>query len=256
MEITIGDQTYEDGRQGLTAEQFALLRDPRIRPQTAAPKPGVWLDRIRAAAAQGDAVFCVSLSAKLSAAYDAACTARELASSEIPGTVVRVFDSDTAAGAEALVALAAAKLASAGASLDEVEREAKKVAQRVRLLAYLDTLEYVWRSGRVPRVAVWATSLLDVKPVMEWYHGKVGVVARPRSRRKATERIFAELERELAGHRSHVVVMHAGAADDAEDLRSRIQVAFEPVELYVTPFAAFMAAHTGPGLVGAAYWAE
>lgn len=182
MEITIGDRTYEDGRQGLSSQQFAQLRDRRVRPQTAAPKPGVWLDKIREAAAQGEAVFCVTLSAKLSAAYDAACTARDLAATELPETTVRVFDSCTAAGAEALVALAAAKVAAARAGLDEVEREARKVAQRVRLLAYLDTLEYVWRSGRVPRVAVWATSLLDVKPVMELYQGKIGPVARPRSR--------------------------------------------------------------------------
>jgi DegV family protein with EDD domain len=198
----------------------------------------------------------VTLSAKLSSSYDGACTARDLAATELPGTVVRVFDSDTAAGAEALVALAAARCVASGAALDEVEREARKVAERVRLLAYLDTLEYVWRSGRVPRVAVWATALFDVKPVMEWYRGRVGAVARPRSRRKAADRIFAEMERDIADRQSHVVVMHADAANDAEDLRRRIEAAFKPVELYLTPFAAFMAAHTGPGLVGAAYWAE
>jgi DegV family protein with EDD domain len=256
MVMTIGDKTYEDGQHGLTSEQFALLRNPSVRPQTAAPRPGVWLERIRSAATEGDAVFCITVSAKLSATYDAACSARELAATELPGVDVRVFDSGTAAGAEALVALAAADLAKAGAGIDEVEEKARQVSERVRLLAYLDTLEYVWRSGRVPRVAVWATSLLDVKPVMEFYGGRIGPIARPRSRRKAADRIFAEMERDIGGRRSHVVVMHVEAPDDAEHLRERIQSAFNPAELYVTPFAAFMAAHTGPGLVGAAYWAE
>lgn len=257
MAITIGSQTFEDGPQGLTSEQFALLKDRRLRPQTAAPRPGVWLDKIRLSAAEADSVLCVTLAAKLSASYDAARTAAEMASAELPGTQVRVFDSDSAAGSEALVALAAARQAAAGAGLDEVEQVARKVAERVRLLAYLDTLEYVWRSGRVPRIAVWASSLLDVKPVMEWYQGKVGAVARPRSRRKAADRILAEMERDLAGGgAAHVVVMHADAPEDAEDLRSRIEAALDPVELHVTPFAAFMAAHTGRGLVGAAYWRE
>jgi DegV family protein with EDD domain len=201
-------------------------------------------------------VLCVTLAAKLSASCDAARAAAELAATELPGTAVRVFDSDCAAGSEALVALAAARRAAAGSGIEEVEREARKVAKRVRLLAYLDTLEYVWRSGRVPRIAVWATSLLDVKPVMEWYQGKVGVVARPRSRRRAADRIFAEMERDLAGGKAHVVVMHSDALADAEDLRRRIAAAFSPVELHVTPFAAFMAAHTGPGLAGVAYWRE
>jgi DegV family protein with EDD domain len=255
MEITIGGRTYEDGR-GLTADQFAALRSSHVRPQTAAPTPGVWLERMREAAHEGESVLCVTLSAKLSAAYDAACTARGIAATEMPAVEVRVLDSQAAAGSEALVALAAARRAADGASLDEVEREARTVAERVRLVAFLDTLEYVWRSGRVPRVAVWATSLLDVKPVMELFRGRIGQVARPRSRRRAADRIFAEVRSAAAGRRSHVVVMHTEAGDDAEALRARIQAELAPVELYVMPFAAFMAAHTGPGLVGVSYWCE
>ena len=207
MEITIGGRTYEDGR-GLTADQFAALRSSHVRPQTAAPTPGVWLERMREAAHEGESVLCVTLSAKLSAAYDAACTARGIAATEMPAVEVRVLDSQAAAGSEALVALAAARRAADGASLDEVEREARTVAERVCLVAFLDTLEYVWRSGRVPRVAVWATSMLDVKPVMELFRGRIGQVARPRSRRRAADRIFAEVRSAAAGRRSHVVVMH------------------------------------------------
>jgi len=255
MEITIGGRTYEDGR-GLTTDQFAALRSSHVRPQTAAPTPGVWLERMRDAARDAESVLCVTLSAKLSAAYDTACTARGTAATEMAGVEVRVLDSDAAAGSEALVAMAAARRAGGGGSLDEVEQEARTVAERVRLLAYLDTLEYVWRSGRVPRVAVWASSLLDVKPVMELYRGRIGQVARPRSRRRAADRIFAEVRSAAAGRRSHVVVMHTEAADDAEGLRARIEAELAPVELYVMPFAAFMAAHTGPGLVGVSYWCE
>lgn len=179
MEITLGDRTYDDGPQGLGDEQFRLLREGRAVPQTAAPRPAAWLEQIRAAASEAESVLCIALASRLSASFDSARTAAELAAAELPGTEVRVFDSDSAAGSEALVSLAAASLAAAGADLAAVEEQARMVAGRVRLLAYLDTLEYVWRSGRVPRIAVWATNLFDVKPVMEWYRGKVGVVARP-----------------------------------------------------------------------------
>ncbi|MBI4306580.1 MAG: DegV family protein [Chloroflexi bacterium] len=256
MEITIGGKTYQDGPLGLSTEQFAQLKDRQAVPKTSAPKPAAWMEQFRAAHDEADSIFCVTLAARLSAAYDAARSASELALTELPGVTIRVFDSDTAAGAEGLVALAAAKKAAEGASLDAVESEAGRVAGEVRLLAYLDTLEYVWRSGRVPRVAVWATSLFDVKPVMEWYRGRVGSVARPRSRKKAAERILAEMERDIGRKRAHVIVMHADAPDDASELRRQIEARFDCAELHVTPFAAFMAAHTGPGLAGAAYWAE
>lgn len=256
MEITIGDTTYQDGPEGLGNEQFRLLREGKAVPQTAAPRPAAWIEQITAAAEEARSVLCIALASRLSAAFDSAHTAAELVAADLPGTEVRVLDSDTAAGAEALVALAAARLAATGASLDDVEAHARMVADTVRLLAYLDTLEYVWRSGRVPRIAVWATSLLDVKPVMEWYRGKVGVVARPRSRARAAERIFDEFARAAEGKSAHVVVMHADARGDAEALRDRIASQFKPTELHLTSFAAFMAAHTGPGLVGVAYWLE
>lgn len=256
MEITLGDRTYDDGPQGLGDEQFRLLREGRAVPQTAAPRPAAWLEQIRAAASEAESVLCIALASRLSASFDSARTAAELAAAELPGTEVRVFDSDSAAGSEALVSLAAASLAAAGADLAAVEEQARMVAGRVRLLAYLDTLEYVWRSGRVPRIAVWATNLFDVKPVMEWYRGKVGLVARPRARSRAAARLFAEFARDAAGKRVHVVVMHADAQADAVALRDRIAREFDTAELHLTSFAAFMAAHTGPGLVGVAYWTE
>lgn len=256
MEITLGGTTYEDGPEGLGNEQFRLLRDGMAVPQTAAPRPAAWMEQIRAAATEAEAVLCVTLASRLSAAFDSARTAAELAATEMPETEVRVLDSDTAAGSEALVSLAAARMAADGADLDTVESHARMVAERVRLLAYLDTLEYVWRSGRVPRIAVWATNLFDVKPVMEWYRGKVGVVARPRSRSRAAVRLYDEFARDAAGKRAHVVVMHADAHADASALKDRIAAEFDLAELHLTSFAAFMAAHTGPGLVGVAYWTE
>ena len=76
--------------------------------------------------------------------------AAELAGQELSGTEIRVFDSTAAAGSQALIALEAARAAYRGAALEEVESVARHVSSRVRLVAYLDTLEYIHRGGRVP----------------------------------------------------------------------------------------------------------
>ena len=140
--------------------------------------------------------------------------------------------------------------------MEQIEATAKDIAGRVRLLAYLDTLEYVWKSGRVPRVAVWASTLFNVKPVMEFSRGRVGNLARPRSRQKAMDRILIEIGRAAGALPIHIAVMHADAAQEAETLRERIRREFNCVELIFTQFAAFMGTHTGPGLVGASFWVE
>ena len=259
MEVTIGDQTYVDGPVdpgGSLGRFYDLLRSAERLPTTSAPKPDRWLACFREAATQGETILCITLAASLSASYDSARVALELAAQELPDTPIRVMNSNVAAGSQALVVLEAARHAAAGAAVDEVEAAAARVAKNVRLIAYLDTLEYIWKGGRVPRIAVWASTLLDIKPVLELVGGRVNVVARPRSRRRANQRLLAELRRDLQDRTGHVNVMHADAEEEAKALLERIERQFNCAELFLTQFHPFMGAHTGPGLVGVSYWVE
>ncbi len=256
MEITINGKTYVDGSNGDLDDFYSQLSESSEAPTTSAPRPFEYLEQFRAAAARSDYIFCVSLSAKLSAAYDSALVASEAMANERPGATVKVFDSETAASSQALIVLAAARAAAAGGSPEEVENVARTVAGKVRLLAILDTLHYIHRSGRVPKLAVWATNALNIKPVMEYSVGNIGAIARPRSTRRALERIQKEMAGDLSGRVAHVNVMHAGAPVRAGELRNWASENLDCAELFVTQFHPFMGAHTGPGLVGASWWAE
>jgi DegV family protein with EDD domain len=256
MEVTIDGKTYVDGPDGAVRGFYDLLRQSQKLPTTSAPKPAAWIATFRHAAQRGESILCVTLASNLSASYDAARVAAELAEMELPGVRVLVFDSKAAAGSQALIALEAARSASTGKSLDESRAAAEAVSRKVRLVAYLDTLEYIWRGGRVPRMAVWATQLLNIKPVMEYSAGKVGAIARPRTRKGAFNWLLAEVRRDLAGKRAHINVMHADAAEEARAMKEKLDAEFDCAELFLTEFHPFMGAHTGPGLVGLAYWAE
>ena len=131
-----------------------------------------------------------------------------------------VLDSATAGGAEALVTLAAARRAVDGGSLDEVERVACGVAERVYFVGILESLRRLQRGGRVPRAAMWAASLLNIKPILGIWpgEGEVRMVARPRSKAKAVERVLRTIAEEAGGKPLHVVVMHAAAPEEAETL--------------------------------------
>lgn len=256
MEITINGETFIDGANGELDDFYSQLAESSEAPTTSAPTPSEYLVQFRAAAEKSNSIFCVSLSARLSAAYDSALVAAKEIEKERPGTSVRVFDSETAAGSEALIVLAAARAAAGGEPVEKVEEIARVIAGKVRLVAVLDTLYYVHRSGRVPRIAMWATNALNIKPVMEYSVGKIGAIARPRSTRRAIERIQKEMLGDLAGKTAHVNVMHAGASERAGELRRWASRNLDCDELFVTQFHPFMGAHTGPGLVGASWWAE
>ena len=256
MEITIHGRTHVDGPEVSLKTFYRDLTTAENLPTTSAPKPQAWLNAIGEAAENADCVLCVTLASNLSAAYDAARVAKGLAEKEYPGKDVTVFDSESAAGSQALIALAAARAAARGDSLDEVESAAAHVRSRVHLVAFLETLKFIHKGGRVPRVAFWATQLLDIKPVLQFSRGRVDNIARPRTRRRAFDRLMRTVRADLAGKRAHVNVMHADAAEEAALIVANLGSEFDCRELFLTQFHPFMGAHTGPGLVAVAYWAE
>ena len=261
MEITFQGVTYDDGPEGvgpdgIKRDFYKMLRAAKEPPRTSAPRPARWLENMKAATEVADSIVIINLAANLSASYDSARVAAEMLQEEMPDFPITVVNSKTAAGSEALITIAAATEAKFGASHAEVLAVTHRVTEKVRLFAYLDTLEYVWRSGRVPRFAVWANNILKMKPLMELSGGQVINVARPRSREKAMDRMLTEVAKSSCALPTHFAVMHADAHDEASRLYERIQNDFNVADIYFIQFAPFMGAHTGPGLVGVSFWAE
>ncbi|HXF52217.1 MAG TPA: DegV family protein [Dehalococcoidia bacterium] len=256
LNLVFEGRTYVDGMDDDTAEFYRLLRSSRSLPTTAAPSPGEYLRAIRERAKTSSAVLCVTVSAQFSAMYDSAMAAARLAREELPGLDVRVLDSRNAAMAQGFVVLEAARAAREGADIDACIARAEALMPKVALLVVLDTLEYLARGGRVPRVAAWASHVLQVKPIVQFKERDIRLVARTRTKARALQRL-AELlaERTAGGGRLHVCVHHANAPDDAAFLAERAK-ALDPVELYVSEFTQVMGVHTGPGLVGYAFYTE
>jgi DegV family protein with EDD domain len=255
VHIIFGGRTYVDAM--LPDDEFyALLRSSRERPTTAAPSPGMFLDAIGRAARRAESVLCITVSAQFSAMYDSARQAIEMLRGESPDADVRLLDSRNAAMAQGFVVLEAARAAAAGASIEEVVARAEEMSGRVTLLAMLDTLEFLARGGRVPRVAAWAAGLLQVKPIVRFSASDIKLVARTRTRARALDRI-ADLAIEIGrGRRVHLAVHHADAPADAEALHERLKSAVRIEESFITPFTQVMGVHTGPGLTGVAVWCE
>jgi len=256
MEITINGNTYVDGSDDDPGDFYQRMIESSVTPTISPPKPTAYLERFRAAAEKFDRIFCLSMSAQHSAAYDSAIVASKSFETESAGTAVRVFDSETVGSSLALIALAAARTAAGDGTLEDVENTARKIAGKTRMLVVLDTLHYIEKSGRVPKIAVWATKALNIKPVIEYSAGEFRVIARPRSTRKALERLRSEMLADLSGKPAHVVVTHADAPELAEELRSWVSENFDCSELFITELHPFIGAHTGPRSVGASWWAE
>jgi DegV family protein with EDD domain len=219
--------------------------------KTSAPSPGDWASAFEAALRPGGAVVALTVSAQMSATYSAA----GLAAEEFGGRV-RVVDTGTAAGAEGLVALAAARSAAAGSGLDAVACRAVEVSEKVRLRATLDSLDHLVQSGRVPSIAGWAGRMMNVHPLFEFAKHAVRRSRPALSREAAIHRMLQTVAKSAPSTDAilHAAALHAADPATAAELQRELETMADDVDVFVAPFSPVMIAHTGPGLAGVAWW--
>ena len=250
MWLTVQGVPEPEGRRSLQE----LVSHDNV--STSAPTPGEFEHAIKDTSRASDGVLVLTIAGSMSATYQSAVVAAQAV-----GGDVRVVDTATAGGAEALVVLAAADAAASGASLDEVETRARAVIERVRLVATISSLDHLVRSGRVPGIAGWAGRRLNINPLFEFRGGAVRRLRPALSREAALDRIVQLVRRGApsAGdrpNRLHVAALHALARDVADDLLGRITDTDDVATAFVGEFGPVMVVHTGPGLAGLAWWWE
>jgi len=257
VQLIFEDKTYRDGIDINAAEFYARLRESSRPPTTSSSSPELYFEAFQKAARKAKNVLCITEPSKFSAMYNSATVAKEKMSKTSPEVNIEVLDCTTAAAGQGLVALAAAEAATTGRSLIEVKETAEQVMERVNLFATLDTLHYLARSGRVPQAAAMVNSILKIKPIFTLNHANAHTVALPRTIKSAMNRILKLMEQNVvSGKALHATVMHADAIDNAIVLRNRIASQFNCTELFITEFTPVMGVHTGPGLLGVAFYNE
>jgi DegV family protein with EDD domain len=250
LHLMVGGQAVTNG--DLSLAQVVERWDEGVT--TAAPSPGEFIDAVKRAGA--DEAVVLTVASRVSGVWNAARLASDAA-----GVPMSVVDTETAAGAQALVVLAAADAAASGAPRPVVEAAARDAIDGVRLVAVVDGLDYLVRSGRVPGIAGWAGRMLGLQPLFEFRRGSARRLRPATSREAALARILTHWRRSrpqaAPGGRLHVVGLHASAEADAEGLVKRVRDELTPdapaTEL-ILEFSPVMVAHTGPGLVGLAWW--
>ncbi len=257
MTIIFGDKVYRDSIDISPAEFYTLLKQAEKLPTTSHPSPDSFLNAYRNASRRAESILCITISSNFTATLNSAKLASEMAKTELPNIAIEVLDCGTAAAAQGLVVLAAARASASGRDLSEVLETAKGIMPRVNLFATLDTLRYLVKGGRVPQAAALVNSLLKIKPIFTLNHADARTVALPRTITSAMKRMLKMMEKKVVkGKPLHVAVMHADALDKAIVLQNRIASQFECAEIFITEFTPVMGVHTGPGLLGIAFYSE
>lgn len=243
--INFGDQGYLDGEE-LTRQEF-YQRLPECDPLPTTATPGVdafkqvYEDLADSGASE---ILSIHISISLSATVDVARTA----ANETKKVPVTVLDSQQLSLGTGFLVLSAAKAAAEGKSMDEIVSMLNEQTSRTYVIAALDTLEYLKRSGRMNAVVARLGSVLKIKPILIMHDGEP-TGERVRTRERALARLI-EFISEL-GPLEELALVHTNAAQEAKELFQRSKHLFanqeEPLSVDVTPV---LGTNIGPGVVG------
>ena len=254
LHVSFGAESYTAGVD-LTSEQFyARIAQPNAKPTTSQPSIGECREVYEQAVRDGyDKILVLTVATEFSGTFSVASTT----GGQILGTEIVVVDSRTTAGSIGLIATACARARRAGRSLAETAALARTLAERAQLLALIDTLDFLRRSGRISGAAAIFGSLLSVKPILELAHGRADSIDRARTREKGMA-LLKELiaARIPAGSRIHASTLHCNAPDKALALGEWVQTEFHCVEYWSDEAGPVLAAHAGPGTVALCWYLE
>jgi DegV family protein with EDD domain len=257
VNILFNGRVYRDFIDLSSARAYEFLKKAPEFWKSSAASPEDYLDVYRELSEHARNILVVTISSKLSAFYSSALNAKEILKEESPEIAIEVLDSETVAAAEGLIALAAARAAAEGRTFDEVVTIAKKVKGRVKFIGLLETIRYVYRTGRMPKLASDIGSMLSIKPVLTGSNGRINFAAAARTKQSGVEKMLQIMRKHIAdSERVHVAVMHADVLEEAQELKERIAAEFNCIEIFITDFSPVMGYATGPGTLALAYYKE
>lgn len=243
--VRFGSEVYRDGVDIGFEDFYQRLASDPVHPSTAAPSPGDFAAAYEQVAHETDEIVSIHITSKHSAVYDAALMGKQMAQDRNKRLKVEVVDSKGVTMWQGLVAMAAARAAEAGASLQQVLAEAQQTIKQLRVLALLDTLKYAIKGGRLGKGFLAVESVLQVKPLLTLRDGQLRPAGMVRTRTKGIERLREFLKSIVKAQ--DIVIVHSTTPDEARSLADFARSLFPSIIPRIIRLGPALGVHGGPG---------
>ncbi len=190
LKTIFGEEEFLDGVTMSHRQFYEKLVEGDCMPTTSQMPPHEYEAVFRDVKAAGDTAVVITLSSKLSGTYQSANIAREGYED-----CICIVDSENVCLGEQNLIMLAHRLREAGHSAAEIAAELDRRKKDIRVLALLNTLEYLKRGGRISKTAALAGNLLSIKPVVAVVDGEVAILGKARGSKNGNNMLMEEVKK-------------------------------------------------------------
>ena len=252
MSILFGNDEYIDGVTIDHRSFYEKLIESDVLPTTSQPSPDAFAKVFEDVKKKGESAVVLTVSSKLSGTYQSACIAAQDYEN------IYIVDSKSVAIGTGILAQLALELADTGTDAQTIAKVLEVERDNIRLVAMLDTLEYLKKGGRISKTVAFAGGLLSIKPVVCIDDGEIQILGKARGSRQGNNLLVKEIENAggvnfdkplLLGYTGlSDLLLRKYIADSASLWEGNI------AKLPATPIGSVVGTHAGPGAVAVAFF--
>ena len=254
-------KTIWEGKEyldGVTMEPhkfYERLIETDELPTTSQVTPYEFQEAFKQVIEEKNTAVCLTVSSKLSGTYQSALIANEEVDYQI-----ELVDTLNVTLGEHILVKRAVELRDQGKSAKEIAQILNEEKNKVRVIALLDTLEYLKKGGRVSGTAAFAGSVLNIKPVVGVVDGQVEVLGKARGSKNGNNKLMEQIS--LSGGVDFEKPFVLGYSGLSDDLLQKYIVDSSHIykekakELPIVPIGSSIGTHAGPGAIGVVFFCK
>lgn len=249
LTVCLGENEYSDSVTITPKEVYDNMREGKVYKTSQVP-PSKFKEVFLNCAENGDTCIYIGFSSGLTGTFQSAIIARDDVLELYPDFDLHMIDTKCASIGFGLVVYKAAIMLSEGKTKEEILENIKFNSKHMEHIFTVDSLEYLFRGGRVSRTSAFIGDLLNIRPILDVEDGKLIPIEKVRGRKKSLKRIV-----DIAGERGVnlqnqiIGISHGDCLEEAEKLKEMLEEKYGCKSFLINTVGAVIGAHSGPGTI-------
>lgn len=244
LNVTIDDKTYSDSVDLMPDEFYKLIATSKSFPTTSQPAPSVFVSHFEEAEEKGEELIYLSVSSGLSGTFNSARVAKDM----VDYDKIYLVDTLEAIQGLRLLVLEACKMRDMGLSAKEIVEKIEEMKHHVHIYSMINTLDYLYRGGRLSKTKAFIGSLISLKPLIDLdKEGRIRMYGHSIGISRAFKDIIKSIEKNPIDLNHKVCFGYTYGRDNLEKLISKVTEKYPNLNYDISQIGPSIGSHIGPG---------